>query len=257
MIQLKTFSQLATVMDAERRAEATMDKLDRIERKRARSDRAVVCGVYRPDPVDRAAAMLLARAPWWAFAPSTSDKQKKEDGSVNQIEQRKADTKADAYANLAKRFAASAEELLGSYAAGSFDLEKKIEQIIIRYIDTKIPDGTAKATLSMVTAKDGLHNAMLDLGQAVDDLERTITSAVQRARSVRMSIVADAATASNALRDLRQFFLGPDYEREQKRLADFVDLCERMKVLKESGFLDTVADTMLRLAASDGQTRQP
>jgi hypothetical protein len=53
----------------------------------------------------------------------------------------------------------------------------------------------------------------------------------------------------NALKDVRQFFLGPDYEREQKRLVEFVDLCERLKRLKDSGFLDTVADTMIRLAA--------
>ena len=39
-----------------------------------------------------------------------------------------------------------------------------------------------------------------------------------------------------------------DYKEEVARLKDFVDLCERLQKLKESGFLDSVADTMLGLA---------
>jgi len=38
---------------------------------------------------------------------------------------------------------------------------------------------------------------------------------------------------------------------ERKRLSEFVDLCERLKKLKDSGFLDTVADTMIRLATCE------
>jgi hypothetical protein len=50
-----------------------------------------------------------------------------------------------------------------------------------------------------------------------------------------------------ALKEVRQFFLEESYETEIQRLHEFIDLCERLQALKESGFLDIVADTMLKL----------
>jgi hypothetical protein len=50
-----------------------------------------------------------------------------------------------------------------------------------------------------------------------------------------------------ALKDVRQFFLNENHETEVARLKEFVELCERLQKLKASGFLDTVADTMLKL----------
>jgi hypothetical protein len=50
------------------------------------------------------------------------------------------------------------------------------------------------------------------------------------------------------LREVRAFFLDKDYATELARLREFVEVCERLKLLKDCGFLDTVADTMLRLA---------
>ena len=49
------------------------------------------------------------------------------------------------------------------------------------------------------------------------------------------------------LRDVREFFLGREYDQQMARLTEFVELCERLEKLKESGFLDSVAETMLRL----------
>ena len=72
---------------------------------------------------------------------------------------------------------------------------------------------------------------------------------IQKLRSHRMTVVSECASMSNALEDVRRFFLGPNYEHEQKVLAEFVDLCERLKALKDSGFLDSVADMMIRLAS--------
>jgi hypothetical protein len=63
-----------------------------------------------------------------------------------------------------------------------------------------------------------------------------------------MSVVSETSAMTGPLREVRQFFLGSDYDAEIKRLREFVDLCERLNKLKESGFLDSVADTMLKLA---------
>jgi hypothetical protein len=67
-------------------------------------------------------------------------------------------------------------------------------------------------------------------------------------RGTRFAMVTEASQMIGPLKELRQFFLGGDYKEEVARLKDFVDLCERLQKLKESGFLDSVADTMLRLA---------
>ena len=67
-------------------------------------------------------------------------------------------------------------------------------------------------------------------------------------RSTRYAMVTEAAQMIGPLKEVRQFFLGGDYKEEVARLKDFVDLCERLQKLKESGFLDSVADTMLGLA---------
>jgi hypothetical protein len=51
-----------------------------------------------------------------------------------------------------------------------------------------------------------------------------------------------------ALGDVRQFFLEDDYKKEIARLHEFIDLCERLKALKEEGLLDAVSDIILKLS---------
>jgi hypothetical protein len=63
-----------------------------------------------------------------------------------------------------------------------------------------------------------------------------------------MTTTTEVSAMMKPLEDLRKFFLGADHETEVARLREFVDLCERLEKLKESGFLDTVADTMLKLS---------
>jgi hypothetical protein len=48
--------------------------------------------------------------------------------------------------------------------------------------------------------------------------------------------------------DIRQFFLDEKHLEQVRRLKEFVELCERLKALKQDGTLDAIADTMLKLA---------
>lgn len=66
-------------------------------------------------------------------------------------------------------------------------------------------------------------------------------------REKRFAIDTESRLMMNQLKEVRQFFLDEKHDREVDRLREFVDLCERLKVLKESGFLDTIADTILKL----------
>ena len=86
------------------------------------------------------------------------------------------------------------------------------------------------------------------MGGDCEQFQERIKIYLQDIRHSRMAIVTETSQMTAPLREVRQFFLGADYKEEVARLKEFVDLCERLQKLKESGFLDNVADTMLRLA---------
>jgi hypothetical protein len=71
---------------------------------------------------------------------------------------------------------------------------------------------------------------------------------IENMRSMRMTTTTEVAAMIKPLEELRKFFLGDDHTKEVQQLREFVDLCERLERLKKSGFLDTVADTMLKLS---------
>lgn len=71
---------------------------------------------------------------------------------------------------------------------------------------------------------------------------------LKRLRMDRMAFDTETKLLMNSLREVRQFFLDKDHDAELVRLREFVDLCERLQKLKSSGFLDTVADTILKLS---------
>lgn len=81
------------------------------------------------------------------------------------------------------------------------------------------------------------------------DFIETADARLKDLRMARMAIDTEMRQIMSALREVRGFFVDKDYETERTRLKEFVEICERLKLLKESGFLDTVADTMLRLAS--------
>jgi hypothetical protein len=79
------------------------------------------------------------------------------------------------------------------------------------------------------------------------EFQEFIKSALTTVREQRIAMGSETRLLMGSLKEVRQFFLEEAYETEIQRLSEFIDLCERLKALKESGFLDTVADTILRL----------
>jgi hypothetical protein len=74
-----------------------------------------------------------------------------------------------------------------------------------------------------------------------------INATLKTIREQKMALQTETRGLMSALREVREFFLEDKHEEEVRRLTEFVELCERLKRLKDSGFLDTVAETMLRL----------
>ena len=97
-------------------------------------------------------------------------------------------------------------------------------------------------------AADGLRSEMAIVGQFVDSAKTSKKELVETFRSMRVTTATEVASMIKPLEELRKFFLGNDHQKEVERLKEFVELCERLEKLKESGFLDTVADTILKLA---------
>jgi hypothetical protein len=97
-------------------------------------------------------------------------------------------------------------------------------------------------------AADTLDVAVSRVGKHLETLKPLKKETLEELRGLRMTTTTEVAAMLKPLEDLRKFFLGAEHDKEIARLREFVDLCERLEKLKKSGFLDTVADTMLRLS---------
>lgn len=87
------------------------------------------------------------------------------------------------------------------------------------------------------------------------EYQEWIKKQLQSTREQRLAMESETRQLMAALKEVRGFFLNKDYELERARLAEFIGLCERLRDLKESGFLDTVAETMLNLAEETPRPR--
>jgi len=96
-----------------------------------------------------------------------------------------------------------------------------------------------------VDALIGILEIVEGVSNNVNDMKKTFIDDI---RSLRTIAVSEAQQITRPLEDLRKFFLGDDHDKEVARLKEFVEVCERMKALKDSGFLDTVADTILKIS---------
>lgn len=101
--------------------------------------------------------------------------------------------------------------------------------------------------LAMLDAENVVAKCTATFKSGVGDLKSASDIALHDVRNIRFAVVSEVAAMTKPLADVRQFFLGADYKEQITRLKEFVDLCERLQRLKASGFLDSVADTMLRL----------
>lgn len=210
-----------------------------VRRSQERADAKVCGGIYRPEPVDLAAAMLLAKASWISLPPSSKpvepEKKKRRRDSMDQ--KRTKDQKR-ILKNATPRLVEVMEEVNGCEPG---DAVKAYED----------------ATEMFTAAASALGQASFGFKQEAGQLEEVAAKALEMVRSKRYALLSETSKAMEALREVRQFFIGPDYERERDRLGEFVSLCERLMALKKSGFLDVVGDTMLKLAMGPQERTEP
>jgi hypothetical protein len=96
-------------------------------------------------------------------------------------------------------------------------------------------------------ATEALWTAMHGVGKALEEFEPKSKEYTNMLRQFRMCAVAELGTALKQFEDVRKFFLSERHAQEVERLREFVSLCERLDALRRSGFLNAVADTILKL----------
>lgn len=124
---------------------------------------------------------------------------------------------------------------------------EEIQQKIITECE-KMAAETRPIVRSAQDARRIVDELVRGLGGDMERFEVLSKQYLEGIRQTRFAVVTETSQMTGPLKEVRQFFLGSDYHEQIARLREFVELCERLQKLKESGFLDSVADTMLRLA---------
>lgn len=212
------------------------DTQQRIDPPRFRPREAVVCGDIRWKPIDRTAALVVARAPWWAAPQETTPKITKT--MKNQC---------------------TGSSPLGKPHAAQDPNRPIISDKSNDEFNSSVHSNIIKGTRSSIDSANELLEKSLDARAALDimsdqwlrswmDFLETTDKRIHELRLRRMAFDAETRPLMASLRDVRSFFFDDKHQEEVRRLGEFVDLCERLQKLKASGFLDVVADTMLKLS---------
>jgi hypothetical protein len=100
----------------------------------------------------------------------------------------------------------------------------------------------------VMESKKILQDIYNDLIAVTGQLNPLFKEQISGIRTARMSTVTEVQSALASLREIRKFFLEDDYEKEMKRLKEFIGLCNELKRLKEDGTIDAICDTTIKLA---------
>ena len=126
-------------------------------------------------------------------------------------------------------------------------MEEHMQKLAVKYAS----EAAGRVGLWTEEAKKAnavLRTEMDAVGGIIEDAKEMRKVFIETLRSMRTTSTTEVAAMMRPLEDLRKFFLGADHQKEVERLKEFVELCERLEKLKKSGFLDSVADTLLKLA---------
>lgn len=209
-------------------------------------------------PVDRTAAMLVAKAPWWAHPPPTAltpiteppPKTKKRENIMS----RDIATNNPQQMNVIDPFKASSPKA-NNCGQSLADSKAKDPAVFNATVGNALVSSTVKSASEAEKLVERVTEARAALEILVDQFKaswieftETGDERLKQLRMTRMATESEMRMLMASLREVRTFFLDSKHEAEVARLREFVDLCERLQKLKESGFLDSVADTMLRLS---------
>lgn len=201
----------------------------------------VVGGVVKWKPIDRTAALVVSKAPWWALPPPPPIIAKQEP-------QTRKERRMSFQSRVRDFIPPGCEADFGVHEKSPDEFSIEILQKMNKKVSETM-DKTQELVDRATDARAAIEVLSGSFQQNWMEFMDTADTRLKELRMTRISVDTEVRQIMSALRDVRGFFMDKDYEAERVRLREFVEICERLKALKESGFLDTVADTMLRLSA--------
>jgi len=86
---------------------------------------------------------------------------------------------------------------------------------------------------------------------AFEAVHPTLIDQIKELRETRMTMVREIQAMLDPLRDIRKFFFSESHEQEMKELQKFITLCQELSALKQSGVLDAILDSVIRLSIKE------
>jgi len=196
------------------------------------------------EPVDKLTAMVVAPAAWWATPLPKPEPPPPKNPQIEPIN-RKMNTVAVTQVTQEIHKDPNALRVHRINGIDMFEVGQ-MQQLIMQEIQ-KLPKEATPLVKQARESREIIDQLLHGIGGEMEQFEADVGKHIQTIRSTRFTVVSETNTMMNALKDVRQFFMGTDYKEQIDRLRGFVELCERLQKLKESGFLDAVADTMIKL----------
>jgi hypothetical protein len=217
-------------------------------------------------PVDSTARRVVQKAPWWSFPVPVHSVPGQEkinpDFFKSKVVVNKGELPRIKQSN--KNNPKGKEQKMSDINTRKANIGEPPGQQVERakpedVLNADLAKGIITTTEKTTRDAEALLERARDARAALDELTGTFKASwfdfadqsdkrLQEFRMFRMAMDTETRQLMASVRDVRQFFLDKDYEKEKDRLKEFVELCERLRALKESGFLDTVAETMLSLS---------
>lgn len=197
----------------------------------------VVGSAIKWKPIDKTAALVIARAPEWARPPQAEPKFVEKNKHTHQPPKMKTELTNNRLMDGKITEKSEGDFRTEVLSAATKAFEKGVndaEELVVR----------AKA------ARDAIDAMADSTPKAWFDCLDVLNAAIADARNKRFALDAEMRNILASLGDIRKFFLDDRHEEEVRRLNEFVCLCERLKALKDEGFLDRIADTILSLSVS-------
>lgn len=224
---------------------------------RFRPSEKVVGGDILRKPVDRTAALVVSRCPWWAILSPVSTPKPKEQKVTPKRKKKKMPKSG--YLNL--RGDPGATEAPPHIEGQDYVSEAGIRIKIVNGqpmfdledVDRRICEEVSKlvkqANPAVQAAQDArkIMNELLNgIGDEMDRFKIAAKSHLDEIRQTRFAVVRECQDMIGPMKDVRQFFIGDQHKEQIERLREFVDLCERLVKLQQSGFLDRIVDAVVK-----------
>jgi polyhydroxyalkanoate synthesis regulator phasin len=107
------------------------------------------------------------------------------------------------------------------------------------------------STLELQESQKILEDVVNKINKLSGVVEPALFNFIKAVRSNRMAVVSELNQMLQSLKDVRNFFMDSDYDREMERLERFVTVCQEIRQLKHDGTFDAICDSAIKLAVKE------